>query len=371
MVSALFLTAFAAAIAPVCAQVFPEAGGPYKVQWTNRELVDENRVDPFNSSRTRRIMISHFAPIAEKNCKKTCRVPYFPEEVAAIEDEILNAAFEEFGWPLGLISQLEVDVCCDVSKTGKAAASKFPTVLFGSGLNTTRLFYTGLAREIASTGYQVITIDHPYETDVVQFPDGEIVFGGHIVGDPSNLGPIEFGLEVRDDDVSFLLEALDVCQTVYVGHSYGGASAASATLNVPRVKAGLNLDGGLWGPVVDAGVSKPFINFSGGQNSTNDESWKRFYEAQEGKHPDVWSRELHLDTSTHGSFWDLSLIADFTGLRENEELVENVIGPETGERVAEVLRAYLDDYFKFILLGGGEGLLAGESDAFPDVHFVR
>ncbi|KAI8623350.1 Alpha/Beta hydrolase protein [Xylariaceae sp. FL1651] len=369
MASTLFLTALAAVT--VCAQVFPEAGGPYKVQWTNRELVDESRVDPFNSSHFRRIIISHFSPAAERDCEKICRVPYFPKDVATIEDQILASAFEGFGWPLGLIGRLEVDVCCEVSKAGKAKASQFPTVLLGSGLNTTRLFYTGFAREIASIGYQVITIDHPYETDVVQFPGGEIIFGGHIVGDPSNLGPIEFGLEVRDADVSFLLEALNICKAVYVGHSYGGASAASATLNLPRVQAGLNLDGGLWGPVVAAGVSKPFINFSGGQNSTIDESWKSFYKAQEDRHPGVWSRELHLDTSTHGSFWDLSLIADFTGLRDNDALVENVIGPEAGKRVAEVLRAYLDDYFKFTLLGGVEGLLAGESEAYPDVHFVR
>jgi dienelactone hydrolase len=369
MASTLFLTALAATT--VCAQVFPEAGGPYKVQWTNRELIDENRVDPFNSSHSRRNMISHFAPVEERDCKKTCRVPYFLKDVATIEDQILAAAFEGLGWPLGLIGRLEVDVCCKVSKAGKAKASKFPTVLLGSGLNTTRLFYTGFAREIASTGYQVITIDHPYETDVVQFPDGEIILGGHIVGDPNNVGPLEFGLRVRDADVSFLLKALNIRKTVYVGHSYGGASAASATLNVPRVQAGLNLDGALWGPVVKAGVSKPFINFSGSENSTIDESWKSFYEAQQEKHPGVWNRELHLETSTHGSFWDLSLIADFTGLRENEELVEYVIGPETGERVAEVLRAYLNDYFKFTLLGGGEGLLAGESEAFPDVRFVR
>ncbi|KAI0392365.1 Alpha/Beta hydrolase protein [Xylariaceae sp. FL0594] len=369
MASTLFLTALAATAA--CAQAFPKPGGPYAVQWTNKELVDAGRLDPFNSSHTRRIMISHFSPVEERHCKKTCRVPYFLEDVATIEDEILAAAFEDFGWPLGLIGKLEMDVCCEVTKAGKAKAKKLPTVLLGSGLNTTRLFYSGFATEIASAGLNVITIDHPYETDVVQFPDGEIIFGGHVVGDPTNLGPIEFGLRVRDADVAFLLERLGIRKTLYVGHSYGGASALSATRNVPRVKAGMNLDGGLWGPVVETGVSKPFINFSGGENSTVNDSWKAFYEAQEQKHPGVWGREMHLDTSTHGSFWDLSLIADFTGLRENKDLVEYVIGPETGTRVAEVLRAYVSDYAKFSLLGAGEGLLAGESEAFPDVHFIR
>jgi pimeloyl-ACP methyl ester carboxylesterase len=367
MAATVFLAALAATTG--FAQVFPPAGGPYAVQWANKELVDENRVDPFNSSHSRRIMISHFAPVAEKHCKRTCRVPYMPERVAGIEDAILEAAFADFGWPLGLIGGLEVDVCCEVSKAAKG--SNFPTVLFGTGLNTTRLFYTALAREVASVGYQVIVIDHPYETDVVLFPDGEIIFGGNIPADPNNTTALEFGLDVRNSDVAFVLDTLKVHSTVYFGHSYGGASAASATLVEHRIRAGLNLDGYLWGPVVKAGVSKPFINFSGSLNSSSDESWKSFYEAQEQKHPNVWTRELHLETSSHGSFWDLSVIADFTGLRENKDLEENVIGVETGKRVTEVLRAYLDDFIKFTLLGGRKGLLAGESKAFPDVKFIR
>ncbi|KAI1123412.1 hypothetical protein F5Y10DRAFT_54540 [Nemania abortiva] len=360
----LALTATAA-----LAQVFPPPGGPFKVQWENKELIDADRVDPFNSSRTRRLMISHFTPVAEQHCTQTCRVPYMPEQIATIEDDILESAFADFGWPLGLLSGLELDVCCGVSKP--ARASKFPTVLFGTGLNTTRLWYTDFAMEISSLGYQVVVIDHPYETDVVLFPDGEIVFGGSVPNDPNNVTAIEFGLEVRTTDVSFVIDALKVCKTVYFGHSFGGASAADATRVDHRILAGLNLDGYLWGPVVTAGVSKPFINFSGQLNSTSDESWKSFYEAQDEKHPGVWTKELHLNKSSHGSFWDLSIIGDFTGLRENEVLVENVLGELSGKRAVQVLRAYADDYIKFTLLGAGEGLLAGESEAFPDVVFVR
>ncbi|KAJ8125805.1 hypothetical protein O1611_g7833 [Lasiodiplodia mahajangana] len=367
MASTVLLVALAATTA--LAQVFPPPGGPFKVQWENKELIDANRVDPFNSSRIRRLMISHFTPVAEQHCTQTCRVPYMPEQIATIEDDILEYAFADFGWPLGLLSGLELDVCCGVSKP--ARASEFPTVLFGTGLNTTRLWYTDFAMEIASLGYQVIVIDHPYETDVVLFPDGEIVFGGSVPNDPNNVTAIEFGLEVRTTDVSFVLDALKVCKTVYFGHSFGGASAADATRVDRRILAGLNLDGYLWGPVVTAGVSKPFINFSGQLNSTSDESWKSFYAAQDEKHPSVWSRELHLNKSSHGSFWDLSIIGDFTGLRENEALVENVLGELSGQRAVEVLRAYADDYIKFTLLGAGEGLLVGESEAFPDVVFVR
>ncbi|KAI1170918.1 hypothetical protein F4777DRAFT_567467 [Nemania sp. FL0916] len=368
----MFTTMLLAALAATTAlgQVFPAPGGPYRVLWENKELIDEGRVDPFNSSRTRRMMISHFTPVAADQCTQTCREPYMPAVIASIEDGILEAAFADFGWPQGLLSGLKLDVCCGVLKPTSSSA-RFPTVLFGTGLNTTRLWYTDFAMEVASLGYQVIVMDHPYETDVVMFPDGEIVFGGAIPADPDNTTAIDFGLEVRTADVSFVLDTLKICKTVYFGHSYGGASAADATRVEPRISAGLNLDGALWGPVVNAGVSRPFINFSGGENSTNDLSWKGFYEAQAEKHPNVWVREIHLVNSSHGSFWDLSVIGDFTGLRDNPALVENVLGELSGERAVEVVRAYLNDYFKFALLGAGEGLLAGPSDAFPDVEFVK
>ncbi|KAJ2969238.1 hypothetical protein NUW58_g10035 [Xylaria curta] len=367
MASKVFLAALAATTA--LAHVFPSPGGPYRVQWQNKELVDTGRVDPFNASHVRRVAISHFTPVAEKHCKRTCRIPYMPEQIATIEDEILTYAYEDYGWPRGLLSQLELDICCGVSKSAKA--SKFPTVLFGTGLNTTRFWYTDFAMEVASLGYQIIVMDHPYETDVVLFPNGDIIFGGHIKNDPNNLTALDFGLEVRSSDVSFILDTLKVRKTVYFGHSFGGASAAAATMVERRIQAGLNLDGALWGPVVNAGVSRPFINLSGSLNSSIDNSWKNFYKAQDEKHPGVWTKELHLDESSHGSFWDLSVIGDFTGLRENEVLVEYVLGVLKGKRAVEVVRAYLDDYIKFTLLGGPEGLLAGESEAFPDIKFIR
>ncbi|KAI0544254.1 hypothetical protein F4679DRAFT_44121 [Xylaria curta] len=371
MASTITLVALAATAA--LAQVFPSSGGPFKVQWENKELVDTTRVDPFNTTHSRRMMISHFTPVSEKHCTQICRIPYMPEQIATIEDDILASAFADFGWPQGLLNGLEVDVCCGVSKPAKTPKS--PTVLFGTGLNTTRLWYTDFAMEIASQGYQVIVMDHPYETDVVVFPDGEIVFGGRISDDPNNLTSLEFGLEVRNADVSFVLDTLKVCKTVYFGHSFGGASAAAATMVEPRIRAGLNLDGTLWGPVVNAGVSRPFINFSGSLssfgNATEDMSWSNFYKAQAEKHAGVWTKELHLVNSSHGSFWDLSIIGDFTGLRQNADLVEYVLGELTGKRAVEVVRAYFDDYIKFTLLGGPEGLLAGESEAFPDVKFVR
>lgn len=348
------------------AQVFPAPDGPYKVQWINQELIDKSRPDPFNATHPRRMMVSNFLPIPSAQCKKICKVPYMPPAIAEIEDQILNDYLSDIGWPGGVLAKLEMEVCCEVK--GKLK-DKFPTVLFGTGLNTTRLFYSATAQHLASKGYNIIVMDHPYETDVVQFPSGEIIYGGKIGRSPNDTKAIEFGLDVRTADVSFLLTKLNIRRTVYMGQSYGGAAAAAAMLSEKRILGGSNLDGILWGRVQDVGVSRPFLTFGAvGHNSTTEPSWKSFFNATK---PGVWNREISVAESVHGSFCDFSLIGDVTGLRGNKDLVEWFFGPALGSRVMKIMRAYLGDYFDFILKRGDGGLLKGESPEFPDVEFIR
>ena len=355
----------AALLPAALAQLFPVPEG-YKVQRINTELVDSSRIDPFNSSHPRRMMVSQFKPVTD--CKKTCITPYMTPKMAQIQDEILTDYLGDIGWPSGILAGLETELCCESTGSDKR---KFPKILFGTGLNTTRTWYSSVAQHHAALGYEIIVMDHPYETDVVQFPDGEIIFGGAIGRDDDDVEQLQFGLDVRTDDVKFVLDHFKICKTVYIGQSYGGAAAATAMLDEPRIAAGVNLDGILWGRVVDAGVPRPFLQFGQVVHNDLDPSWAQFWKAMDEKHPDVWTRELMLEDSVHGSFYDQSVLGDVTGLRENEELVNGFFGNVTGERVMKVLRAYLGDYIEFAMGEGDEGLLSGESEEWPDVKFLR
>lgn len=354
--------ALATLLPAVLAQVFPEPEG-YKVQWTNSELVDSSRKDPFNSTHTRRIMVSQFKPIT--NCKKTCTTPYMSPVMAAIQDAIITDFIGDIGWPAGIINGLEVKVCCEAEEEKR----KFPKILFGTGLNTTRMWFTSTAQNIAALGYEVIVMDHPYETDVVQFPDGEIVFGGAV--NTSNQEALQFGLDVRAEDAKFVLDHFKICNTVYIGQSYGGAAVATLMPDEPRIAGGANLDGAIWGRAITAGVPRPFLQFGSPVHNDVDPSWVQFWKAMDEKYPEVWTRELMLEESVHGSFYDLSALGDVTDLRDNKELVEGFFGNITGKRVMEVMQAYLGDYIEFVMGDGDEGLLAGESEEWPDVKFLR
>lgn len=364
----------AAALLPAVAlaQVFPAPPGDFKVHLVNRELVDESRVDPFNSTHARRMMVTQFSPIPNDKCKRTCKSPYMSAKLSKIQDDIFYEFYGDIGWPGQVLDKLEVETCCEVEE-GYHKIS-YPTVLLDTGLNTTRLFYTVTGQHIASLGYNVILMDHPYETDVVEFPNGDIIFGGHIGRNASDVAELQLGLDVRVQDTTFVLDTFNICRAVYVGHSFGGAAAATVIPEEPRIAGGVNLDGALWGRAVEAGVSQPFVNFgSVGHNSSldSDPSWASFWDSMDAKHPDVWYRELSVDDALHGSYYDPVLIGDITGLREDPSLEEYLFGKITGERMMEVLRAYLDDFIKFTLLDEDQGLLAEESPEFPDVHFLR
>lgn len=53
--------------------------------------------------------------------------------------------------------------------------------------------YSTSAGDLASQGYVVITVDHPYDAAIVEFPDGSVVRGANF----STLAAIQKTLEVR------------------------------------------------------------------------------------------------------------------------------------------------------------------------------
>ncbi|CEJ83030.1 hypothetical protein VHEMI03062 [[Torrubiella] hemipterigena] len=354
-------------VATAAAILLPPTDGPYQVKWESQELIDYNRPDPFNTSRPRRLMISKFTPVPIANCLETCRVPYMPEFIANLEDEIIATFILPTVWPKGEIKQLEIEGCC--KSKSSCSSGKFPKIIFDTGLNTTRLSYSWTAQHIASLGYEVIVPDHPYETDVIIYPDGEILYGNQI---KKTIPSLEYGLTVRAKDTTFLLDKLRIKRTVFIGQSYGGAAAAESILADKRIAGGVNLDGMMFGPAVKQGINKPFLIFdSDGHNSTSDQSYADFLAAMGKNHPDVWVREVTVKGSGHGSGYDMPIIGDVTGHRDNQELVDIMYGGISGSRMKVMLQRYLGDFIEFALHSKGPGVLAGPNKDFPEVIYLH
>jgi hypothetical protein len=84
------------------------------------------------------------------------------------------------------------------------------------------------------------------------------------------------------------------------GHSFGGATAAAVMHDDHRFVAGANLDGLCVGPVVDEGLSDPFLLGSDNHDDVFDPSWAKVLPRLSGSH-----RWFQLVGSGHYRFIDL------------------------------------------------------------------
>jgi len=103
---------------------------------------------------------------------------------------------------------------------------------------------------------------------------------------------------------SGLRGALQLTDVAMFGHSLGGATAAAAMLDDQRITGGINLDGTLFGPVVNAGLDRPFMLVGAeGHSRDNDETWAKFWANQQG-----WRLNLQLTGAAHNSFADYQVL---------------------------------------------------------------
>ena len=154
----------------------------------------------------------------------------------------------------------------------------YPVVILSPGNATNVVFYSSLAEDLASHGFVVIGIDHPYQVTAVDLGEGRVAV---YPGDPT-AGPI--GAEVvakideRVADIRFVLDRLaqdtagfvalqgrlDLRRVGIVGHSNGGIAAVEASAADSRLLASMNIDGQLAGGPFSARPSptaptKPFL----------------------------------------------------------------------------------------------------------------
>ena len=137
-----------------------------------------------------------------------------------------------------------------------------PVVVFTHGYTGTFTDYTFLFEELASRGYIVASVDHPYESTAVEFPDGEFVksrFGSHLAENTWRRDDraLSFALSVRLTDLKFFASELDrlnsqvagafegkldMNRIAIVGHSLGGVAALLTAEKDPRFKAAVVVD---------------------------------------------------------------------------------------------------------------------------------
>jgi dienelactone hydrolase len=365
---------------------YPELSGAYPVGRITYHLIDEDRPEtltPDDDSDVRELLVRVYYP-AE---------PEADAEVAPFVDKATaNAIAADAGVPVLIVNMFK-------SRAYEGAPSlttdtPYPVVLFSPGYGAPIQVYTALAEEIASHGYIVVTLTHPYCTSGIAYPDGHTAKLNMEACDLSNDTIEELGaiwvadarfvvdeLERLNAEDEVLKGMLDLEHVGMFGHSFGGATAAQTAYEDDRVDAAVDMDGTFFGDVSREGSVKPLMLMRSADLVITDAMveasgmTRAEFEAiiAEGaaKFDTVLAKSsesyrFQLANSQHNTYMmDLALAAPTLPFLFPPEMV----GAIEGARAFEIISTYLLAFFDTYLKGETVALLDGASSDYPEVSF--
>lgn len=242
---------------------FPEPAGPFAVGRADIEILDQARDEIFTEDPNdkRRLLVSVYYP-AEVS-PGTAHSSYVPEYVMS--------AFDFVEGPRAWLSQGYADV--------PIRDGSYPVLIFSPGLGNRTYGYSSLLYDLASEGYVIAALWHPYSTSGTAFPDGDVIQQSEAavpaqvetleesLAELERLGVVWVAdvltladeLEKWNSSHPLLQAHLDLDRLGAFGHSFGGASVAQAAYQDNRIDAVINMDGTMFGAVTTAGSRAPLL----------------------------------------------------------------------------------------------------------------
>jgi predicted dienelactone hydrolase len=232
----------------------PKPTGSYGVGRTSRIWVDPSRPEVLTSNPDdfRNIPVTIWYP-AQADADP--QAPYFPD----LDRLAQNLAASGEVTPLEVLG-LRLIGSHDRPDAPLASDTKtYPIVIFSPGNGTNIEFYAAIIDELASHGYIVVGINHPYDIAAVTLQDGSVAqFAPGPIEIQARQAWVAERVAVRSADVLFALQELqalntsddrlfagrlDLARVAVMGHSLGGITAAEACRSDPEFLSCLNLDG--------------------------------------------------------------------------------------------------------------------------------
>ncbi|GAB4028013.1 alpha/beta hydrolase family protein [Spirosoma gilvum] len=238
------------------------AVGTQVFRWVDSTRTEQITTDPFDK---RNVIVQAWYP-AKPNEKGIHSMyldglPNLPPRVSVLPSFLLD-------------HYDQMDTYAVSKATPAKARQKWPVVLFLPGYGAARAFYTSLAVGLASHGYVVFCLDHPYESAITGLANGKLAttIENFQPGAPDRLGFMKNRLDIRVADVRFVLNqleskqssptffsSLDLNRIGIAGHSFGGATGGAAMAHDSRIKAAVNIDGTLYGGLPKSRGARPFL----------------------------------------------------------------------------------------------------------------
>jgi len=372
----------------------PAPTGSSGVGTTVWHVTDKARPETFAAGGVQRqVEVLAWYPAASGNGEPA---PYLREGLAEIPP----------GFRPGLTALTKVRTHAVLDAPPAASPEKLPVLVFSHGFGGFPSSYTALLEDLASHGYAVLSIVHPYEATAATLADGQVISMFNADGKPrqafldviaewgaedatmaavtqetkeadqirrlrtylSGLHATQAALDRWVADTKLVLDQLgslpkttaagrlaakiDLGRLGAFGHSMGGVTSAAFCLDDQRCKAGLNLDGiPQYGTMIDRRMSQPFLmvySARPGRTGASDAIYRR-----------AASRYYRCDVRD-------TLHLDFSDVILWGGPLSKALGTIAPARAIEITRAIVRQYFDQELLGRPSPLLT-KKETFPEV----
>ena len=325
---------------------FPEPTGKYAVGTTAMEFTDPSRKEIYseNPEDKRTLIVRFFYPSPQSSDNKKypylgAKMPYFQQHIAS-QHHLTNATSKL------LLRNIETHSFTNAPIAAKQQS--YPVILFSHGL----LGYPSdtsitILENLASHGYIVAGIDHPYFNGLTLYANGKVVTEKKLSNSFNKMSQAEQkkflseAIEIYKADMKFLIDELvklnedqnsifyhhiDLNRIAAMGHSAGGTASIEFCRGNNRCKAAINLDGWYDHVIGQEPINKPLLLIFAEKSIEVTEPTPEYLKRKELTREQYYEREknikehkerlcsvptcsmIFIPDATHGDFDDLMFL---------------------------------------------------------------
>ncbi|WP_340013052.1 hypothetical protein [Paenibacillus sp. FSL K6-1318] len=285
-------------------KALPKPMGTYVVGLTEMSFTDDTRVGLFEfaTEEPRHVPVMIFYP-ADHHYGK-------PQSPYTSKEEAEHFSKSSRGLISSKVQHLKTHSYRDIPLS--AECESYPVIFFNHGYSSQMSQNTVLCSDLASSGYIVVSIGHPYEASILKYPDGHIVKSHtSLINEFKQTMSPEIQKKFKDmkkreytdeeilpavtdffeyfkstkvwshvhiwaDDNRFIADKLEQLNDGILpspfqgklnfqagigvtGHSYGGCTASQVCLDDTRFSCGINIDAPTYGEFWNKDLRKPFM----------------------------------------------------------------------------------------------------------------
>lgn len=371
----------------------PKPSGNYSIGVSYLSFTDDGRKELFDNSQKsfREITVKAWYPSDNKSNPE----PYF-----------LNAE-AEFALRYLQFPEIYKDLITNSSRDAPVSSkeNKYPILIFSHGWGEHYSQNSILMEELASHGYIVFSISHHYECKFSSFPDGRLIFIDmnslrfqKIMQEQQNPKAMELLQKMYNassdeeriqvlvetsnalptiltespkywaEDLAFFIDRLkdiesenkifkdklDLDRIGVFGMSLGGIATSEICLTDKRIKAGINIDGGLFGTLIEGKPQTPFMYL----NSKRFLGYGKLFTGKSTM--DCYS--LSVKDSDHYNFSDYSVYP--------VPSIGFLLGPIDGEKTIEIMNVIVLAFFDKYLKDKKDIDLIEQAKKYPEIEIV-